>query len=145
MNHSARTVTPRVLWADARRHQGCLRVFCDSPDWASLPPPVAARDPEWLYHQSAMEACATVSARLFCDALGLARPGSELGEVHITGSPTLSARAASVITYLEALSGSRCGGERELLGRSAAAHGTIRGILAVLRHGGRFHPAVEGD
>src|ERR1700730_64214 len=39
MTYSARTVTPRVLWADARRHETSLRVFCDSDDWTTIPRP----------------------------------------------------------------------------------------------------------
>ncbi len=144
LTYSARTVTPRVLWADARRHERSLRVFAESDDWTTIPPPAIARDPEWLYHESARDACATVSARLFSDALGLTHAGAQAREVDVAGTPTVTPRVVSVIAYLEAASGSRCEGEQELIGRPAARRGTIRGMLAVVRRGGRLH-AAGGD
>jgi hypothetical protein len=144
MTYSARTVTPRVLWADARRHETSLRVFCDSDDWTAIPRPAVARDPEWLYHESAMEACATVSARLFSEALGLAHAASHLQEADATGNRTVIARVVSVIAALEAVSGTRGGAEREPSRRAGRGRGTARGILAVVRRGGRLH-AAGGD
>ncbi|HEV7465714.1 MAG TPA: hypothetical protein VGP96_05415 [Candidatus Dormibacteraeota bacterium] len=134
-------MTPRVLWADARRHETSLRVFCDSGDWNAVPRPAIARDPEWLYHESAMDACATVSARLFSEALGLPHAASRVQEVDATGTRTVTARVVSVIAHLEALSGTRSGGEREPSNRAGAGRGTARGILAVVRRGGRLHAA----
>jgi hypothetical protein len=144
MTYSARTVTPRVLWADARRHETSLRVFCDSDDWTTIPRPAIARDPEWLYHESAMEACATVSARLFSEALGLTHAASRLQEVDATGTRTVTARVVGVIASLEAVSGTRRDGEREPSRHTGMGRGAARGILAVVRRGGRLH-AAGGD
>ncbi|MDB5065370.1 MAG: hypothetical protein JWM18_1804 [Chloroflexi bacterium] len=144
MTYSARTVTPRVLWADARRHEMSLRVFCDSDDWSAIPRSAIARDPEWLYHESAMEACATVSARLFSEALGLTHAASRLPVVDATCTRTVTARVVSVIASLEAVSGTRPDGEREPSRRAGTGRSTARGILAVVRRGGRLH-AAGGD
>ena len=144
MTYSARTVTPRVLWADARRHETSLRVFCDSADWTAVPPPAIARDPEWLYHESAMDACATVSARLFSEALGLTHAARPVQEVDAAGTPTVTAQLVSVVAYLEAVSGTRRGGEREPSRHTGMGRGAARGILAVVRRGGRLH-AAGGD
>lgn len=137
-------MTPRVLWAEARRHETSLRVFCDSGDWTAIPRPAIARDPEWLYHQSAMAACATVSARLFSEALGLAHAASQLQEVDATCTRTVTARVVGVIAALEAVAGTRRDGEREPSRRAGTGRGTARGILAVVRRGGRLH-AATGD
>ena len=144
MTYSARTVTPRVLWADARRHESSLRVLGDSDDWAAVPPPAIARDPEWLYHESAMDACATVSARLFSEALGLTHAACLVQEVDAAGTPTVTAQLVSVVAYLEAVSGTRRGGEREPSRRAVTGRGSARRILAVVRRGGRLH-AAGGD
>jgi hypothetical protein len=141
MTYPARTVTPRVLWAEARRHETSLRVFCDSEDWTTIPWPAIARDPEWLYHEAAMEACATVSARLFSEALGLTHAASRLQEPDATGTRTVTARVVGVIASLEALSGTRRDGEREPSRRAGRARGAAHGILAVVRRGGRLHAA----
>jgi hypothetical protein len=141
MTYSARTVTPRVLRADARRHEASLRAFCDSSDWAAVPPTAIARDPEWLYHESAMDACATVSARLFSEALGLTHAACRVEEVDATGTRTVTPQVVSVVAYLDAVSGTRRGGGREPSHRAVTGPGTARRILAVVRRGGRLHPA----
>ncbi|HEY2706211.1 MAG TPA: hypothetical protein VGL20_21215 [Candidatus Dormibacteraeota bacterium] len=144
LTSSARTVTPRVLWAEARHHESSLRVFAESADWAAVRRPAIVLDPEWLYHESARDACATVSAQLFSDALGLTHAGAQDRGLDLIGSPAVTPRVVSVVAYLEAVSGSRCEGERELIGRPERRRGTVRGMLAVVRRGGRLH-ATGGD
>jgi hypothetical protein len=144
MTYSGRTVTPRVLWVDARRHETSLRVFFDSDDWTAIPRSAIARDPEWLYHTSAMEACATVSARLFSEALGLMHAASRLQDPEATGTRTVTARVVGVIAALEAGSGTLRDGQRKPPRRAGTARGAPRGILAVVRRGGRLH-AAGGD
>ncbi len=141
---SARTVTPRVLWAEARRHESSLRVFAESADWAAIPSPAIAVDPEWLYHEAAMDACAIVSARLFSEALGLSHGGAHDRALDPAGSRAVTPRVVSVVAYLEAVSGTRCEAEHEPIGRPERRRGTVRGMLAVVRRGGRLD-ATGGD
>jgi hypothetical protein len=138
MTYWARTVTPRLLSAHSRRHEVSLRVFCDSDDWTAIPWPAIAGDAEWLYHQSAMDACAAASARLFSEALGLDQWGfRELQEVYAARARTVTPQAVSVIAHLhQVICGGRWAGERELARRAGAGRGTVRRILALLRRGG---------
>jgi hypothetical protein len=138
MTYLARTVTPRLLSAYSRRHEVSLTVFRDSDDWMGIPWPAIACDAEWLYHQSAMDACAAVSARLFSEALGLDQWGfRELQEVYAARAPTVTPQAVGIIAHLhEVVCSGRWAGERELARRAGAGRGTVRGILAVLRRSG---------
>jgi hypothetical protein len=88
-----------------------------------------------------MEACATVSAQLFSEALGLTHAASRLQDPDATGTRTVTARVVGVIASLEAVSGTRRDGEREPSRRAGTARGASRGILAVVRRGGRLHAA----
>ena len=137
---SARTVTPHLLSAQSRWHEASLRVFCDSDDWTAIPWPAIAGDPEWLDHQSAMDACAAVSARLFSEALGLDQwVFRELQEVYAARARTVTPQAVSVMAHLhEVICGGRWAGERELARPAGAGRGTVRRILTVLRRGGRI-------
>lgn len=71
MTYSGRAVTPRVLFARARQHRTSLTVFPEREDWSAVQWPAVVDDPEWIYHESAIQACTAVSTRLFSEALGL--------------------------------------------------------------------------
>jgi hypothetical protein len=110
MTYSARTVTPRVLTAHVHRHELSLRVFSDTADWNTVPRPAIVGDPEWIYHESAMQACATVSARLLAEAQGLDRRGVR--------DRAVTPQGVSVTAYLHEV------------------RGTVQRVLTTLRGGG---------
>ncbi len=146
MTYSARTVTPRVLSTLSRRHEVSLTVFCDSDDWATVPWSSISGDAEWLYHRSAMDACAHASARLFSEALGVGQWGfRDLQEAYAAGARTVTPQAMSIIACLhDVVCGGRWAGERQLAHHAGAARGTVRRILEVLRRGGGLQ-AADGE
>jgi hypothetical protein len=144
MTYPARTVTPRLVAAHARRHESSLRVFRESDDWSAVHRLAIARDPEWLYHESAMDACAKMAARLFSEALDDEQGGCrDRREVRAARRRAVAPPpATSVVAYLdEVVCGGRSAGERQPGRRAGAGRGTLRRMLDALRRGGRLEPS----